>query len=169
MTEEDLFSAVVEIDRHVAVDGWDQPPLLYALVSTQSIRENQPHLAAKLGLDDSAPPVTTFEQESPAPDADLGEFLASISWPDEVCGAVVVVERIVLPPTAEAEVVATADPVGAARSHPAREDVRMVVAVGREGARMCAIRLRSADSEDQVRTGADLVPGLSDALAATFQ
>jgi hypothetical protein len=42
------------------------------------------------------------------------------------------------------------------------------VAVARDGARMCALRVRG-DGDEAVRTGPDLVPGLADAIAATFR
>ena len=44
----------------------------------------------------------------------------------------------------------------------------MVVVVTRDGARMCALRLRSHDHDDQVLVGEELVPRLADALRATF-
>jgi hypothetical protein len=44
----------------------------------------------------------------------------------------------------------------------------MTVAVLRDGARESALRLREKDSPTEVLTGADLVPGLAEALAATF-
>ena len=45
----------------------------------------------------------------------------------------------------------------------------MTVAVLRDGARESAVRLREKDSPTEVLTGADLVPGLAEALAATFE
>ena len=41
----DLLAAVLEIERHVDSDGWDQPTLLFALVATEQIRVEQPELA----------------------------------------------------------------------------------------------------------------------------
>jgi hypothetical protein len=45
----------------------------------------------------------------------------------------------------------------------------MTVAVLRDGARESAVRLRAKDTPSEVLTGADLVPGLADALSATFE
>jgi hypothetical protein len=45
----------------------------------------------------------------------------------------------------------------------------MTVAVLRDGAREAAVRLRSKDTATEVLTGAGLVPGLADALTATFE
>lgn len=165
----DLLHAVVEIDRHVAQDGWDQPTLMFALVPSRQLRLTSPNLADKLGITEDGPALTTFEQAPPPADVPLDEFLAGITWPSQVSAAAIVVERLVLPPQAEQDVAAAADPVAAAREHPDAEEVRLVVAVDREGNRMCALRLRSQDDPEQVRTGPDLVPGLADALAATFQ
>lgn len=165
----DLLDAVVEIDRHVGQDGWDQPTLLFALVPTEQLRQTSPNLAAKLGLTGEGPALTTFEQAPPPADVPLDEFFAAISWPEQVRATAVVVERIVVPPDAETDLAAAPDPVSAAREHPLREDVRITVAADRDGNRMCALRLRSQDSPESILTGPDLVPGLADALAATFR
>ena len=53
-------------------------------------------------------------------------------------------------------------------THPDRQDVRMAVVVTRDGGRMCALRLRQHDVDAEVLLGADLVPRLTDALAATL-
>jgi hypothetical protein len=44
----------------------------------------------------------------------------------------------------------------------------MAVVVLREGGRMCALRLRSHDTEAEVLVGPDVVPRLAEALSATF-
>lgn len=167
MTDDDLLAAVLEIEGHVASDGWDQPTLLFALVPTEQLRRDQPALAAQLGVTSSGPAVTTFEQPPPPLGEDLGGFLAGISWPPEIAGAAVVVERIVLPPEAEEAIADRPDAATLAREHPQAQDMRIVVGVSRTGARMCALRLRGGD-DDSVLTGADLVPSLADALLATF-
>jgi hypothetical protein len=74
-----------------------------------------------------------------------------------------------LPPSEESEL--PADEQEALRwvaEHPAREEVRLVVAVLRDGSRAAALRMRSHDEETAVLSGPDLVPGLADALAATL-
>jgi hypothetical protein len=167
MTDDDLLAAVLEIEGHVDASGWDQPTLLFALVPTEQLRHREPALAARLGVADSGPAVTTFEQPLPPADQDLGDFLAGIAWPSEITGAAVVVERIVLPPDAEEDLAARPDAATQAREHPEARDMRIVVGVSRSGARMCALRLCGADDES-VLTGPDLVPSLADALLATF-
>lgn len=180
MESQDLLSAALDIERHVASQGWDQPALLFALVPTEVLRAEQPELAAQLGVEDGGPGLTTFEQPAPPDDEDLDVFLARIEWPEQIAGAALVVERIVLPPEAEAELADRPDAVTVAREHPDAQDMRIVVAVMKDGQQMSVLRLRgsqdshadrsdgSGASDDQVLTGSDLVPGLSEALLATF-
>lgn len=176
METTDLLPAAMDIERHIASQGWDQPSLLFALVRTDHVREAQPELASQLGITDGGPALTIFEQPQPPDNEELDEFLGRIEWPDEITGAALVVERLVLPPEAEAEIADVPDPKSAARAHPASQDVRIVAAVTRDGQQMSVVRLRGGagpdaevdDHGDSVLHGADLVPGLSDALLATF-
>ena len=168
MDAQDLLAATLDIERHVAAQGWDQPPLLFALVATARIRADQPELAERLGVAQGGPALTSFEQDQPPIDGDLDQFLAGIQWPDPIDAAAIVVERIVLPPDAEADVVGRPDAATAARMHPAAQDMRLVVTASRDGQTMCALRLRGQD-DDSVLTGPDLVPGLAEALLATFR
>ena len=86
-------------------------------------------------------------------------------------GCAVVVERLMLPPSAEAAVTDLDDVEAAqqAAAHPDREEVRIAVGVLRDGDRECAVRLRSHDDDRSVLSGRDLVPGLAEALAATLE
>ncbi|MFI1828957.1 PPA1309 family protein [Streptomyces sp. NPDC020412] len=169
-----LTRAVLEIDDYAAKLGWDQPARLFALVDTAQLRTQEPSLAAQLGLDgdEEAAPLTPIEQDEIPAGAPLDEFLATIAWPDAVAGCALTVERQMLPPSAEASVPQDLDEAGLARwvaKHPDRQEVRMTVAVLRDGARESALRLREKDAATDVLTGSDLVPGLADALAATFE
>lgn len=168
MDPQDLLDAALDIERHVDSDGWDQPTLLFALVPTERIRAEQPDLAAELGVVDGGPALTTFEQQAPPTDQPLDEFLARIEWPEQIVGAALVLERIVLPPEAESALAQRPDAATRAREHPEARDMRIVVAVGRDGESMCAVRARGSD-DDSVLTGPDLVPALSEALLATFR
>jgi hypothetical protein len=169
-----LTRAVLEIDEYASGLGWDQPARLFALVDTTQLRSQEPDLAAQLGLDGSeAPaPLTPVEQdEIPAGQA-LDEFLATIAWPDAVAGCALTVERLMLPPSAESSVPDGLDDAALTTwvaTHPNRQEVRMTVAVLRDGTRESALRLREKDSPTQVLTGSDLVPGLAEALSATFE
>lgn len=165
-----LRIAVVEVERHMAQDGWDQPARLFALVRTTELAQAEPELAAELGISDgTAELFTPVEQELEGPDEPLEELLGRIVWPDTVDGAIAVVERLVLPP--EAEQAVPDDPSEAAEfasSHEAREDVRIVVGVLRSEESHCVLRLRAHDSDDALLHGPDVVPRLVSALRETL-
>ncbi|GHC61165.1 PPA1309 family protein [Streptomyces cinnamoneus] len=174
MAASPLTRAVLEIDMYASGLGWDQPARLFALVDTARLRTQEPGLAAQLGLDDEAANTASFtpiEQEELPPGTALDKFLGTIAWPDAVAGCALTVERLMLPPSAEASVPHGMNEKQLAAwvaKHPDRQEVRMTVAVLRDGARESAVRLREKDSPTEVLTGADLVPGLAEALAATF-
>lgn len=173
MAASPLTRAVLEIDEYVSGLGWDKPARLFALVDTARLRTQEPGLAAQLGLDETAEDagLTPIEQEEIPADKPLDEFLGTIAWPPAVAGCALTVERLMLPPSAEASVPDGLDEAQLAAwvaKHPDRQEVRMTVAVLRDGARESALRLREKDSPTEVLTGSDLVPGLAEALAATF-
>lgn len=165
-----LASAVLEIEQHIASGGWDQPARLYALVPTAELVEKEPALAHAMGLDEAAAAgsLTPVEQEPLG--TDLERSLESIAWPSGVAGCAAVVERLVLPPDAESAVLEDPDAATAyAREHPDRQDVRIVAGATRAGATYCALRLRAADDDQSVLTGAELVPGLLALLRDTLE
>ncbi|MFC8506131.1 PPA1309 family protein [Streptomyces sp. NPDC057411] len=172
MASSPLTRAVLEIDEYASGLGWDQPARLFALVDTAKLRAQAPSLASQLSGDSAAATsYTPIEQDQLPAGKPLDEFLGTIAWPDAVTGCALTVERMMLPPSAEAAV--PKDLSGAALTkwvarHPDRQEVRMTVAVLRDGSREAAIRLREKDSPTEVLTGPDLVPGLADALTATF-
>ncbi len=166
-----LAAAVLEIESHIADNGWDQPARLYALVDTAQLVEREPQLAAAMGLDAPSEEgsLTPIEQDQVNPDQLLEHVLEQIVWPDEVTGCAAVVERLVLPPDADEAL--PADPAEAqefAREHPDRQEVRIVAGATRHGATYCALRLRAHDDDQSVVGGADLVPGLLALLGATL-
>jgi len=170
-----LASAVLEIEQHIATSGWDQPARLYALVPTAELVEKEPALAHAMGLDEAAAAgsLTAVEQDRIGADTDLERSLESIAWPPGVAGCAAVVERLVLPPDAESAVLDAVldDPERAtayAREHPDRQDVRIVAGATRAGSTYCALRLRAADEDQSVLTGAQLVPGLLALLRQTL-
>ena len=173
MAASPLTRAVLEIDEYASGLGWDQPARLFALVDTARLRTQEPALAAQLGLEDEQETtgLTPIEQDEIPADRPLDEFLGTIAWPDAVTGCALTVERLMLPPAAEEQIPRGLDEAKLAEwvaGHPERQEVRMTVAVLRDGARESALRLREKDSSTEVLTGADLVPGLAEALAATF-
>jgi hypothetical protein len=165
-----LRAAVLELDRHAAASGWDQPARLFALVHTEALLAEEPGLVDMLGVDptmDLTGSLTPVEQEPLPADRPLEELLTEMMWPAEVHGCGVVVERLVLPPTvalpeddAEAQHVAS--------THPERQEVRMTAAATRTGSTYAALRLRDHDDDLHVVEGADLVPALLELLQATL-
>jgi hypothetical protein len=174
MAASPLTRAVLEIDEYASGLGWDQPARLFALVDTARLRAQEPALAAQLGLEDESAStgLTPIEQDEIPSGKPLDEFLGTIAWPDAVAGCALSVERLMLPPSAEAQVPENLSEAKLAQwvaDHPERQEVRMTVAVLRDGGRESALRLREKDSPTEVLTGPDLVPGLAAALAATFE
>lgn len=170
-TDPALAAAVLEIEGHVAAAGWDQPGRLYALVETARLVEREPSLAVQAGLDDASADgsLTPIEQDQLPQERPLEEMLAEMAWPAEVAGCVAVVERLVLPPGADDELPVDPEEAEAfARSHPDRQEVRMVAGVTRAGATYCALRLRAHDDDTSVVTGSDLVPGLVELVRSTL-
>jgi hypothetical protein len=159
---------VREIEKHVADGGWDQGVRLFALVPTADLLAREPALGTLLdpSEQDSLTPV---EQEELPDHASIEELLAGLAWPSDVAGAALVVERIVLPPEAEADLPDDEQSALAVLAeHPLRQDVRLAVATLRDGSRWSAMRFRRHDDPVQVLVGPDLVPRLADALAATL-
>jgi hypothetical protein len=160
-----LRSAVREIESHVAESGWDQPARLYALVPTADLVSREPGLAAAMGLDagadvDSAA-LTPVEQDDLPPDQPLEAVLGQIMWPAEVFGAAAVIERLVLPPDADAGLPAEREAAEQyAAEHPDRQEVRIVAGATRSGSTYCALRMRSHDDALSVVESPDLVPTL---------
>ncbi|WP_146951538.1 PPA1309 family protein [Cellulomonas soli] len=170
-----LADAVREIEHHVAAAGWDAPVRVFALVRTQAALEASPSLADQLSTQVLAAAraepwhLTSIEQEGLPAAEDLESLLAALSWPATVDGTAVTVERVVLPPHAEAAMPQDPDAALAyLMGHPERTDVRIAVGVLRDGTSWCALRARTNDSDDEVGHGPDLVPGLVQAVRATL-
>ena len=172
-----LARAVAETETHVAARGWDQPVRVFALVRTAEAIESDPDVA---GLLDTATVeeartdpelLMVVEQEGLPPAADLEHLLAQLAWPDSVHGAAISVERLVLPPAAQEEAEAITDAaerLAFLQERPDREDIRMAVGVLRSGESWCVLRSRSHEDDASVYQGEHLVPGLVEALTATF-
>ncbi len=165
-----LTLAALDTERHVARSGWDQPVRLFALVPTQDLLAHEPHLAEGMAAHDAVTGALSAVEQDELPQASgLEDLLARIAWPPQVAGAALAVERIVVPPEAERDL--PDDDTEALRvvaEHPRRADVRLLVAVTRDGAARCLLRQRDHDSDDRVALGEDIAPGLVHALRATF-
>ena len=169
--------AVRELEAHVASGGWDGPVRVFALVNTARALGQDPSLATTLGPNvvaaatDDPEHLTAVEQEQ-LPDADsLEGLLGRLAWPPSVDGAAVVVERLVVPPEAEAQAPKEPDAALAfLQEHPDRRELRMAAAALRDGTGACAVRARDHDEDDRVAVGGtELVPGLVAAVAATLE
>jgi hypothetical protein len=170
-----VLRTVRELEQHVASGGWDGPVRLFALVRTATAMQRDPALAEQLPADvvqaarDDVEHLTAVEQEGLPTAETIEALLGRIAWPETVDGAALVLERVVVPPEAEADLPADPDAaVSYLQNHPDRRDVRMAAAVLRDGTRACAVRARDHDSDDRVAVGPDLVPGLVGALVATL-
>lgn len=158
----DLPNLLREIDHHVSFAGWDQPARLFALVPNAALIE------AGVAEQD-ATGLGAVEQEIEAT-ANLEELLESIAWPAEVLGALVVLERIVLPPEVQDELAALSEVelINAVTNHPKRSDVRLFAAALRSGEHLNAIRQRAHDEPADLAIAENLVPNLNAVLLASF-
>lgn len=165
-----LAIAALDTERHVAAAGWDQPARLFALVRTEDLLAREPQLREQMGPADFAEgALTAIEQDGLPATSSLDTLIGRLAWPDEVDGCAIAVERMVVPPDAERDLPQRPeDAVDALAAHPDREDVRLLVAVLRDGRSICLLRQRRHDSDDAVATGKDIAPGLVEALRATL-
>jgi hypothetical protein len=124
----DLESVLRDLDRHVSTDGWSQPPRLFALIEETS-------------------GFSVVEQPWESTGEDVLRDLARISWPDDVTGAALSVQRILEP------------------SH----DVRLTVGALRTQEVATALRYREHDTDTEVAIAAGVAPRLERALWDTLQ
>ena len=170
-TDPALAAAVLEIESHVAGEGWDGPARLFALVDTAALVKAEPALAAMMGLDspDQDGSLTPIEQDQVPVTTQLEEVLQTTAWPAEVAGCAAVVERLVLPPDADGKIPEdAAEAAEFAKAHPDRQEVRIVAGATRAGATYCALRLKAHDDDQSVIGGVDLVPELLELLRSTL-
>jgi hypothetical protein len=171
-TADALVAALLELDRYVGRDGWDQPPRLFALVLTDVLAAAEPALSRELGLrptDAGGLPnsLTAIEQDEFRSSGDLTSDLAAVEWPDTVYGCALTTVRTFLPAAYEADL--PTEPAAAAAAvaaHPQRQEIRVVVGVDRAGNRHGVGRL--AGRPEELLGAPDLVPGLASALAHTL-
>lgn len=164
-----LPDAAREVEEFVAGAGWDQPPQLFALVRTSELLAAEPGMTDRL---DASAPLTPVAQE-PLPDDELDVALAAITWPPGVAGCAAAVQIVVLPPSVESDLEASATRSDLlerlAAGHPQRREGRLVAAVLRDGTGACVLRLRGDErTPDELIEHPDLAPNLLDALRATF-
>jgi hypothetical protein len=163
------------LEQHVASAGWDSPVRLFALIRTAGALRRDSALAGRLpaeivqAAEQDDEHLTAVEQEDLPDTETVEELLGRIAWPATVDGAAIVLERLVVPPEAEAGL-PTDDQAALSylQEHPQRREVRLVAAVLRDGTCGCAVRARDHDTDERVAVGSDLIPGLVGALTATL-
>lgn len=182
-----LSHAVHEIIDFVDAEGWDRPPVMFALVPTALLAAAEPTLSDQLDDGHEYTPIVQHllpddvEGGSPA----LHEFLATTSWPESVSGCALVQEIVVLPPSAETDLDEALVPrladrhaaddaaLGAAHAHPDRREARLITAVLRDGPSMSLLELRPTDDDPfagaELRVADDLAPQVVEALYATLE
>lgn len=144
-----------DIDIHVAADGWNQPTRLFAIAKTAHLLEQEPTLAPQLSGTAEETPWTTIEQDGLPAHSDLDDLLGGLGWPESVDGAAVSAERIMVSPE-------DAD-------QQTQHELRVTMAVLRDGSRCTVLRLREHDSPETVIVGEDLISGLGDLLLHTLR
>lgn len=180
-----LARSIREVAEFVDAQGWDQPPQIFALVSTADLIAAEPALLEQL---DSAE-LTPIAQEAFPEDVEdwapaLEEFLATTSWPPAIRGCVLVQPIVVLPPDAEADLddaIAplladpdAADQAGraAADAHPGRRAARLFAGILRDGESLSLLQLRPDDDDPfpalELRSAPNLAPNITDALRHTL-
>lgn len=163
---EALIAALVEIERHVSASGWDQPARMFALVRTQALVDAEPGLADQL-IVTAEDALSSIEQDGFQAGANLVETLAQIGWPASVEGCALACERTFLPPEYDGQIPEDPDEaVEFVNHHPARQDIRVVVGVLRDGVRHGVARL--VTNPEDLLGAENLAPGLAAALAATL-
>lgn len=181
-----LARSVQEVAEFVDAQGWDQPPQMFALVSTVDLAAAEPGLLDQLDSSELTPVAQELfpddiEGGSPA----LDEFLATTSWPPAVQGCVLVQQIVVLPPDAETDLDEAIGPLladreaadragrAAAAAHPGRREARMFAGVLRHGSELCLLQLRPDDDDPfpdlDLRDTPDLAPNLMAALRHTLE
>ncbi len=165
-----LENAVDELAAELAKVGWGQPTRLFGLVRSDLLLAEEPDLAAE--IDAQPGTLTAIEQDGFDTTIPVPQMLTRIAWPDSVFGAAVAVEQLVLPPEAEADLPNGTDPdeVAAAAANDDRaSQLRIVVAVTRDGAEDAVLVLDDHDQPIRGGNGQRLVPRLADSLAETFR
>lgn len=156
-----LRHAVDEVEKFADEGGWDAPRQLFALVPTAELLAHEPGLIGQIGPDPDAGPgaPAASEEEIPAytpveqgeiPGDSIADALATIAWPDEIDGCVLVLEIMV-------------------QNGDRLAEGRLAVGVMRNLAGgACALRWRHAP-DGPVTYSPDLAPELVSALHATFE
>lgn len=188
LSEKVLARTVREVAEFVDAQGWDQPPQMFALVSTADLAAAEPGLLDQLDSTELTPVAQEpFPDDVEGGSSALEEFLATTSWPPAVEGCVLAQQIVVLPPDAESDLDNALAPLladrdaadqaarEAAEAHPNRREGRLFAGVLRSGAAVSLLQLRP-DAEDddpfgslELLTYPDLAPNIIEALRHTLE
>lgn len=163
-----LNAALLEAVDFVQAEGWDRPATLFGLVPHSLVAD-----ALGSDFDDASHPLALVVQED-VPDhirpgsEELGEFIATVRWPEQVVGAIL---------AQEITFVNSAD--GAGAEPRAARLFSGVLNEDGSGAERSLIQLRPSEEElsadafaqDKVELlgGDDIAPGVIATLRATFE
>lgn len=168
-----LNAALMEAVDFIQAEGWDRPATLFALVPTELV-------ADALELTEARNPLSLIVQDDlpehirPGSE-ELGEFVASISWPSQVVGAILAQEISFV----DSSLGEDAAPQQARLfSGILDAGARDGAAAAGDGSERTLLQLRPTEEElaadpfgqDRVelRGGEDIAPGVIAALRATF-
>ena len=160
----ELETAMLEAEAYVARQGWGQLPQLFSLASKASVVAADQELADQLRDAEPGALIPLLQDEFPA--GQPLDVLATIHWPADVLGCVLITEVVTLP--SEAEKDAPDDPDTAkqwAAAQPAGREARLAVCVSRDGGYTCGLRMKD---DDDVRVSPELADDLVAALLTTF-
>lgn len=150
-----LADTVRELDQHVADAGWDQQARLFAIVSTADLALDHPELISG----ETAGQFMFVEQDAPLDNENLIASLEQITWPAEISGAAIAIERLIsMQPDEDID----QDEMSQT------QELRIIALVMRDGTNVNAIRQRLFDDKNDVAVSSDLVPALNKALLQTF-
>jgi hypothetical protein len=130
---DELTCAVVETARYAARNSWGRPPQLFALARKETLASIEPDLPE--GARGALPGSLIAIEQDPLPTGEPAAVVASIHWPEEVAGCVLVTEIVVLPSDDEKMPRQPAD-------HAGGRDGRLTVGVLRNGDYASCLELR---------------------------
>jgi hypothetical protein len=159
-----LFLAMLEAESHGESRGWGQPPRLYALTAAVAAEAVDREFTAEMR--DARRDVLVPVAREPLPDGDLIAGLASVRWPEDVVGCVLVAELTDLASSSAAA--GPGDPVAAGRwasTHPDSRPARLVVGVRRTGEYRCGLRIKG---EADFQAGPEWTSELAGVLLDAF-
>lgn len=155
-----LTRSALETEAYVATEGWGQAPRLFSLARNGDLLRREPALRAVLGdIDENE--YSAVEQDDALATGELDEALGHLTWPADVDGVALAIERVIMAPDPDAARVGQLQQDN-------REDVRLLVAALRNGEIITLVRRKKEDDNDKVAIGTNIAPGLVDALKATL-